>query len=57
MMRFENEGRLLIQPAFVILVSFLEKYYRVMVVSSEREFGDIHPFLWLLGSRIFTQPK
>lgn len=45
MMRFENEGRLLIQPAFVILVGFLEKCYRVMVVSSEREFGDIHPFL------------
>lgn len=29
MMRFENEGRLLIQPAFVILVCFLEEYYRV----------------------------
>lgn len=25
MMRFENEGRLLIQPAFVILVGFLEE--------------------------------
>lgn len=29
MMRFENEGRLIIQSAFVILVGFLEKYYRV----------------------------
>ena len=28
MMRFENEGRLFSRP-FVILVGFLEKYYRV----------------------------